>query len=358
MGGAPRLPTLSSSQRVTLERWSRGRRIPYRLVIRSRIILRASTGLSNRRIARELGVSPLTVACWRSRFALLGLDGISRDAPRLGGRRTLSDSKFREILATTLHTPPPSGTTWTSRSLARAVGVSHSTVLRVWKAHTLQRHRTRLSALAHDPRFQPRSIGVSGVYLSLPYRAVVLSDRAPETSRTHPRLPPASPIKARATPRASTRPVTELVELLARLESFPTARSPGRLGRKEFLAFLGSVEHHLAPGGRSHFFLAPEEEPLRSVVVQGSSRKHEVSLVGTGGDISLHELVGRWLSERSRNPRTEIVLNELPRLRQAVDRWASDLGGEARPFAWVNGRQARGVSPNGGEARSSRGTVA
>jgi transposase len=338
VAGAQRPVTLDPSQRGTLERWARGRRTPYRLVVRSRIVLRSSDGATNRQIARELNVSPLTVACWKSRFALLGVDGISRDAPRFGSRRALSDAKLREILTRTVNEPPPNGTSWSSRSLAQAVGVSHSTVLRVWREHPVVRDRGRLAALAHDPRFQPRSIGVSGVYLSPPHGAVVISDRLRANLQTSRRGSLSSAPGPRGGTRAPKATTKELVELLARIEALPAARSAARLARKEFLAFLGTVAEHGTRGDRSHLLLTPADDSLRSVVVKWSSRSYEISLVDSQGKISLHELVARWLSERSRNPRTEIALTELPRLRRAIERWASELGVDTRPFAWVNSR--------------------
>jgi hypothetical protein len=235
--------------------------------------------------------------------------------------------------------------------------VSHSTIQRVWREYPIERERTRLAALAHDPRFQPLSLGVSGVYLSPPHGAVVISDHVPKSLRASPRLPSPSVARSRSVPLPGTESALELVHLLARLESFPAARSSARLTRKEFLAFLGSVADHSARGERSHVLLTPTDESLRSMAAQGSSRAHEFSVVDSKTSASLHELVGHWLLERSRNPRTEVALDELPKLRQAVERWASELGGSVRPFAWVNARRARGISEGDRRAGSPAGTV-
>ncbi|MGA8542648.1 MAG: helix-turn-helix domain-containing protein [Thermoplasmata archaeon] len=336
MGGGPPLPKLDPAQRETLERWARGRRVPYRLVIRSRIILRAASGLNNRAIARILGVSPLTVACWRSRFALLGVDGIARDAPRLGSRRTLSDATLRTILLKTVRERPADGKAWTSRSLARAVGVSHSTVLRVWRAHQVRRYQTPIAALAHDPRFEPRAIDVSGVYLSVPHGVVMISERLPRTSRSDRPGGEISKNEPTSGSRTARRSPGELVELLAQLEEFPPARSSAQRSRKEFLAFLGSVAGHRERGERNHLLLTRVDDSLRSVIEKWSAGGPEIRQVDSVEDTSLHEMVGRWLSERSKKPRTQIELNELPELRRAVTRWASDQSAGVRPFAWVN----------------------
>ena len=337
MGGRSRPLSVDSASRALLERWARGRRVPFRLVIRSRIVLRAAAGLNNREIARALGVSPLTVACWRSRFALLGVNGIARDAPRLGSRRTVPASLRRAILRKTVTEAPPNGVAWTSRSLARAVGVSHTTVQRVWRAHPVRRYQTPIAALAHDPRLEPRSIYVAGVYLGAPHAAVVITDRQPRRG-TKSNGPSSSP---EAAGKGSRRSALELVQLLARLETYPTARSSAERSRKEFLAFLGTVADRHERGERSHLLLSRVDDALRSVAEKWTETGPESREVNATADGTLHETVGRWLTERSRAPRTEIALKELPELRRAVDRWASEHENDERPFAWVNPREPK-----------------
>jgi transposase len=339
MGGPPRPPPLEPGQRETLERWARGRRTPYRLVVRSRIVLAAAEGRTNRQIARELRVSPLTVALWRSRFMLLGIDGISRDAPRLGSRRSLSDWTLRRILVTTLSQNPPEGTRWSSRSLAREVGVSHSSVLRVWRTHEVRRYRTPIAALAHDPRYRPRSVDVVGVYVSPPHRAVVLTDRVPARPLERAPLSVVAPAPPR-TDLGGRTSTTEFVRLLARLESVPAARSSASVARKDFLAFLGTVADHGGKDDRRHVLVSAVDEPLRSTVTAWSARGRAIEVVPPDARAPLHEFVGRWLSEQSREPRTRIALHDLPGLRDAIDRWAARSPSEARPFAWVTVRSS------------------
>ena len=336
-GGAP-IPPLDPAQRLIVERWSRGRRVPFRVVIRARIVLLASAGMTNRQIAKELQVTPVTVALWKSRFALLGLDGISRDAPRVGSRRGLSDVTLRAIVSKTLQEAPPNGKSWSSRSLARAVGVSHSTVLRVWRAHRVHQYRTPIAALAHDPRFQPHAIAVAGVYLHRPNAAVVISDRIPEKSRTQKPEPRRLESGTRSSPREPPTSPGELVQLLARLEDVPTGRSSARLARKEFLAFLASAANRGGPGAQHHLLVHQPDESIRSAVDKWGSPASEMRLVHSGSAGSLHEMVKDWLSERSKAPRTRVVLDEVADLRRAVDRWADRQSGGPRPFAWVSPR--------------------
>jgi len=126
--------TLSDEERSTLERWSRGRATPLRLVERAKIVLSASAGRTNKWIAAELRVDRQTVSRWRKRFIERGLAGIQKDRPR-GRERNRNESIARQIIQKTLHEEPPFGGRWTTRALAAAIGTSRSTVQRVWRAH-------------------------------------------------------------------------------------------------------------------------------------------------------------------------------------------------------------------------------
>jgi transposase len=126
--------TLTDAERGTLERWSRGRTTPFRLVLRAKFILLASEGRTNKWIAAELRVDRQTVSRWRKRFIERGLAGIQQDGPR-GRKMNGNESIARQIIQKTLHERPPCGGRWTTRALAAALGTSRSTVQRVWRAH-------------------------------------------------------------------------------------------------------------------------------------------------------------------------------------------------------------------------------
>jgi transposase len=122
---------------MLLERWSRGRTTPARLVLRSKIVILAATGLANKDIARELHCGAKTVCLWRTRFAQHGIAGIEKDAPRGGKRSARSQALVQQIIQKTLHEPPPQSARWSTRTLAAALGTSPAMVQRVWKAHGL-----------------------------------------------------------------------------------------------------------------------------------------------------------------------------------------------------------------------------
>lgn len=166
--------TLSEEQRTTLESWSRGRKTPARLVLRAKIVLHAAEGLENREIAIKLGTDRESVGRWRTRFAKLGLAGIEQDAPRSGRKPSIPRSTVEEIVRLTTSSKPKNATHWSTRSMARASGVSAKTVHRVWQANELKPHLSRTFKLSNDPKFLEKLTDVVALYLDPPEHALVL----------------------------------------------------------------------------------------------------------------------------------------------------------------------------------------
>lgn len=172
MSKAPEI-VLTTDERETLERFARGRSTPVRLTERAQIVLAAADGLLNKDIAVKLDIPPNKVGRWRRRFAASRIKGIEKDLPR--GAREPDAALTQRIIETTTQTKPPGQTHWGSRGLAKHLGTSASTVLRVWRAAGLKPHLTRTFKLSNDPRFAEKLVDVVGLYLNPPERALVLS---------------------------------------------------------------------------------------------------------------------------------------------------------------------------------------
>jgi transposase len=130
----PKLPglALTDEERATLERWARRRTSGQALALRCRIVLACAEGASNAEVVKRLGVSRPTVTKWRSRFVARRLEGLA-DEPRPGAARTISDEQVEQVLVTTLETTPADATHWSTRSLARHLGMSQSAISRIWR---------------------------------------------------------------------------------------------------------------------------------------------------------------------------------------------------------------------------------
>ena len=188
------LPTVvDSAQRSLLERLARGRNTPHKVVLRSRIVLSHAGGLSKVAISQRLQTSRPTVDLWLQRFRGGGVEALLRDAPRSGGKPPLAPEREAEIIEWTLHRTPKGRTHWSSRSLAKELGVGATTVLNVWHKHALKPHRTETFKLSRDPEFVAKVRDIVGLYLDPPEKALVFSvdekSQIQALDRTQPGLP-------------------------------------------------------------------------------------------------------------------------------------------------------------------------
>ncbi|MFE1146487.1 helix-turn-helix domain-containing protein [Streptomyces albidoflavus] len=142
---------LSDHERRVLRGWLRRRTASQALVLRSRIVLACVEGLSNARVADDLGVSRETVRKWRSRFTADRLEGLV-DRPRSGPPPRITDERAEALVARTLgQAPPQGGSHWSTRSMAEPEGMSESTVSRIWRAFGLKPHIVEEWKLSTDP---------------------------------------------------------------------------------------------------------------------------------------------------------------------------------------------------------------
>ena len=164
---------LDGEERATLERWARRPKSSQALALRCRIVLGAAEGRYNKDIAAELGCHPATAAKWRSRFAERRLDGLCDD-PRPGPPRTIDDAAVERVIVLTLESAPADATHRSTRSMAKAAGISPSSVHAIWGAFGLKPHLTEDFKLSPDPQFIDKVRDVVGLYLNPPEAAVVL----------------------------------------------------------------------------------------------------------------------------------------------------------------------------------------
>ena len=177
---------VTDEQLRTLKAWVQAKNTPQGIALRAKIILAAVDGTSNHGIARALGVARPTVLLWRRRFHEGGVDALTHIAPGRGRRPTYTAERVAQIVEATTRTKPrgrvaqiveattrtkPRGAThWSTRTMAKAQGLSKDTVQRIWSSHGLQPHRTKRYKLSNDPRFTEKLTDVVGLYLNPPTR--------------------------------------------------------------------------------------------------------------------------------------------------------------------------------------------
>ena len=171
---------LSDAERRTLENWAKRRKTAQGLALRARVVLACAEGRSNTAVAARLDVNRGTVTKWRARFLAARLDGLG-DEPRPGVPRTITDAQVEEVVVRTLEETPEGATHWSKRDLARQVGISPTSVHRIWRAFGLQPWRTEDFKISPDPLLIDKIRDVVGLYLAPPERAAVFAvDEKPQ----------------------------------------------------------------------------------------------------------------------------------------------------------------------------------
>src|SRR5271154_1937096 len=184
---------LSAEAQLALEKLSRRRTTPIRVVQRSRIILLAAEGLQNKEIAERLKIAPRMAALWRDRFGERGVEGLMKDTPRPGRTARISAELAAQVVAKTTQSKPAGATHWSRSTMAREIGISDSSVGRIWRAHGLKPHRIESFKVSNDPHFAEKLEAIVGLYLNPPEHALVLSidekSQIQALDRTQPGLP-------------------------------------------------------------------------------------------------------------------------------------------------------------------------
>jgi transposase len=202
------------SPSMTGSSWQPGRdgsRPVRRWAMRSHIVLLAAEGYNNKIIAARLHTIPHTVGKWRRRYLELGPRCLLVE-PRPGTSRKLGDEQVERVLTRTLESQPQAATHWSTRDMARACGLSQSSISHIWRAFSLAPHRAESFKLSRDPLFIEKVRGIVGLSLAPPEEPLCCASmrRARSKRSTARRLycpcAPARSNAARTIMRAMERP--------------------------------------------------------------------------------------------------------------------------------------------------------
>lgn len=257
-GRPPTKIELTPSEREDLERWARSRTVSHQLVLRSKIILACAGGMGTGEVASQLGVALQTVSKWRIRFARAGIAGLT-DLPRPNVDRKISDEVVERLVRMTLETAPSGQTHWSTRQLAAKLGVSQSTVSRVWRAFRLQPHRQDTFTLSTDDFFVEKVRDVVGLYMSPPEHAVVLcvdeKSQIQALDRTQPLLPMRPGQPERKTHDYERHGTTSLFAALDAHRGDVIWKMYRKHRQQEFVRFLATIDERVPRGTDVHLII-------------------------------------------------------------------------------------------------------
>ena len=339
MWESPEALEVSEEARRTLEGWVNARTSPQRIVMRARIVLLAAQGLANRRIAQEVRTSRPTVILWRDRFAAGGVAALLEDAPGRGRPASITRAKLKRIIEATTQTRPRGATHWSTRSLAKAQGISHATVQRIWDAHGLQPHRVETFKLSRDKRFVEKLSDVVGVYLNPPDKAVILcvdeKSQIQALDRTQPGLPIKKGRCGTMTHDYKRNGTTTLFAALNTLEGTVIGTCYPRHRNVEFRKFLRQIDASIPSELDIHLILDNYGTHKHPKVRAWLAKHRRFHPHFTPTSSSWLNLVERWFRELTDKRIRRGSFPSVPELIAAITEFIEANNHAPQPFVWT-----------------------
>jgi transposase len=330
--------TLTTEENNRLVEWTRRQKTSQALALRARIVLACRPQRSNREIAEQLRVTAQTVGKWRTRFIEKRLDGLL-DEPRPGAPRTIDDALVEQVIARTLHEKPREATHWSSRTMAKAAGVSQSAVVRIWHAFGLQPHRAETFKLSTDPLFIEKVRDIVGLYLNPPQRALVLcvdeKSQIQALDRTQPILPMMPGVPERRTHDYSRHGTTTLFAALNIATGKVIAELHRRHRSQEFLQFLRTIEEAVPKKLDVHLVMDNYGTHKTPTVKRWLARNPRFHPHYTPTSASWLNQVERWFATLTERQIRRGTHRSTLQLEQAIRDYLSANNRDPKPFVWT-----------------------
>ena len=336
--GRPRAEVvITDDERADLVRLSQRARVNRAVAFRARIVL-ACAEASDTAVARRLRTTKTTVAKWRGQFVDRRLAGLY-DEPRVGAPRTITDEAVEAIIVKTLETTPAGETHWSTRSMAKAAGISHTMVGRIWRTFRLQPHRIESFKLSPDPQLVDKIRDVVGLYMTPPANAVVFSvdekSQIQALQRAQPILPMDFGQPERRTHNYVRHGTLDLFAALNVATGEVLTRCAAQHRAQDFVAFLRDIDASVEPALDIHVVLdnlsAHKAPPVHRWLV----RHPRVHFHFTPTYASWLNLVERFFGLLTEKALKRGSHTSIPQLRAAILAYVNAHNGRGTPFNWV-----------------------
>lgn len=329
---------VTEQQRRELERWVARRTTNQALAMRARIVLGCAEGKSHRRIAEREAVSQETVIKWKIRFSARGVDGLL-DEPRPGKPREIMDEDVERVITETLESTPRDATHWSTRSMAKRVGMSQTAISRIWRAFGLQPHRSETFKLSTDPLFIEKVRDIVGLYLDPPEKAVVLcvdeKSQIQALDRTQPLLPMRPGQVERRTHDYKRYGTTTLFAALNYVTGEVVGKCYKRHRTVEFRKFLDTIDKNVPKDLDVHLIIDNYGTHKTALIHKWLVKRPRFHLHFTPTSASWMNLVERWFAELTNKWLRRGSHHSTKELEEALNDYIDTWDENPRPFVWT-----------------------
>ena len=330
---------LNPADRAKLKQIVVNRNSPRKGVWRADIVLATADGLGTTAIMRRTGKSKPCVWRWQERYMDDGVPGLLRDKTRPSRIAPLSAEKKLAIIEKTATEKPANATHWSARKMAKAVGVSHRSVQRVWAGAGLKPHRVRTFKLSNDPNFAAKVVDVVGLYVNPPERALVLcvdeKSQIQALDRTQPGLPMKKGRAQTMTHDYKRNGVTTLFAALDVKNGHVIGQCLPRHRAKEFIRFLNKIDTAVDKALDLHLIL-DNYSTHKTKQVQNWLKRHkrfELHFIPTSS--SWLNLVERFFALITEDAIRRGVFSSVAELETTIVNYLTNHNAKLTPFVWT-----------------------
>jgi transposase len=330
---------VSPANRARLEAIIADRNSTSKAVWRAEIVLATADGLGTNAIMKRTGKSKPCVWRWQQRYVEEGVDGLLRDKTRPPGKRPLSAAVKRKVLAKTASETPPDATHWSVRSMATAMGISHTSVQRIWVEAGLKPHLVRRFKISNDPQFEEKVTDVVGLYMNPPDKALVLcvdeKSQIQALDRTQPGLPMKKGRAGTMTHDYKRHGTTTLFAALDLKSGIVIGECQPRHRAKEFIRFLKRIDRCVKKHLDIHLVLDNYGTHKTPEVKAWLAKHGRFKLHFTPTSASWLNLVERFFAEITTKRIRRGIFKSVAELEQAIHDYLDRHNSDPKPFVWT-----------------------
>ena len=327
------------ANRARLEAIIADRNSTSKAVWRARIVLATSDVHGTNAIMRLTGKSKPCVWRWQERYIAEGVDGLLRDKTRPGGKKPLSRKVRLKVLAKTANAMPANATHWSRASMAAEIGISPSSVGRIWAEAGLKPHLVRRFKISNDPQFEEKVTDVVGLYMNPPDRALVLcideKSQIQALDRTQPGLPLKKGRAATMTHDYKRHGTTTLFAALDVKSGIVIGECRPRHRAKEFIRFLKRIDRCVRKHLDIHLVLDNYGTHKTPEVKAWLARHRRFKLHFTPTSASWLNLVERFFAEITTKRIRRGIFRSVADLEQAIHDYLDRHNANPKPFVWT-----------------------
>lgn len=308
-------------------------------VWRAEIVLATAEGHGTNEIMRCTAKSKPCVWRWQERYVEEGVDGLLRDKTRPSRVPPLAEAVRLTVLKRTAGGTPVNATHWSRASMAKAVGISPSSVGRIWREAGLKPHRVETFKVSNDPQFEEKVVDVVGLYMNPPDKAMVLcideKSQIQALDRTQPGLPMKKGRAATMTHDYKRHGTTTLFAALDVKSGIVIGECQPRHRAKEFIRFLRMIDRSVRQSLELHLIM-DNYATHKTPAVKAWLAKHprfKVHFIPTSS--SWLNLVERFFAEITGKRIRRGVFTSVAELEAAIGDYLDTHNAAAKPYVWT-----------------------